>query len=85
MDRYLQYTRDREPVLTAGFIAAMLLAVADRTLGLTDGDLALWGPVAVVIGSVIMRQLVYSPWSYLTALYSDPPDEDDDPAVPPTL
>ena len=40
MDRFLRYTTQKEPALTASFLAAVLLAIAARSLGLTDEDLA---------------------------------------------
>ena len=39
MDRFLRYTTQKEPALTASFLAAVLLAIAARYLGLTDEDL----------------------------------------------
>ena len=44
MDRFLRYTTQKEPALTASFLAAVLLAIAARYLGLTDEDLAILGP-----------------------------------------
>ena len=43
MDRFLRYTTQKEPALTASFLAAVLLAIAARYLGLTDEDLASLG------------------------------------------
>ena len=76
MDRYMRYVRDREPVLSASLIAAFLLALVDRVVGLTDGDLTILGPLAVIIGGAILRQLVYSPESYMRALHRLPPDDE---------
>jgi hypothetical protein len=46
MDRFLRYTTQKELALTASFLAAVLLAIAARYLGLTDEDLAVLGPVS---------------------------------------
>ena len=40
MDRFLRYTTQKEPALTASFLAAVLLAIVARYLQLTDEDLA---------------------------------------------
>ena len=79
LGRFTQYTSQKEPVMTVGIIAAMLLAVVDRVFGLTDGDLALFGPIAVLVVATIMRQLAYSPASYLKALKALPPVGDEEP------
>ena len=76
MDRYLKFVSQKEPVLTATLLAAFGLALLDRFFGLSDGDLAILGPMAVVIGGAILRQLVYSPDSYFKALYSPPPEDE---------
>jgi len=36
MDRFLRHTTQKEPALTASFLAAVLLATAGRYLNLTD-------------------------------------------------
>ncbi len=46
MDRFLRYTTQKEPALTASFRAAVLLAIGARYLNLTDDDLVILGPIA---------------------------------------
>ena len=45
MDRFLAFTTQKEPALTASFLATVLLAIVARYLDLTDEDLAILGPV----------------------------------------
>lgn len=77
LDRFLRFTSEKEPVLSIGLVAAIALAIADRFLNLSDGDLAIYGPIAVLVVSVIMRRFVYSPASYQedvqAALETEPP------------
>lgn len=61
MDRFLRYTTQKEPALTASFLAAILLAIAARDIGLTDEDLAILGPVALIIAGVVIRAGVFAP------------------------
>jgi len=61
MDRFLRYTTQQEPALTASFLAAVLLAVVARYLDLTDDDLAILGPVALMIAGVVIRARVFAP------------------------
>ena len=61
MDRFLKFTTQKEPALTASFVAAVLLAVVARYLELTDEDLAILGPVALIIAGVVVRPGVFSP------------------------
>lgn len=61
MDRFLRYTTQKEPALTASFLAAILLAIAARYIGLTDEDLAILGPVALIIAGVVIRAGVFAP------------------------
>ena len=61
MDRFLRYTTQKEPALTASFLAAVLLAIVARYLYLTDDDLAILGPVALVVAGVVIRAGVFSP------------------------
>ena len=61
MDRFLRYTTQKEPALTASFLAAVLLAIAARYLNLTDDDLVILGPVALIIAGVVIRAGVFAP------------------------
>jgi len=56
-----QALRDAEPALTASFLAAVLLAIAARYLGLTDEDLAILGPVMLIVAGVVIRAGVFAP------------------------
>jgi hypothetical protein len=51
----------KEPALTASFLAAVLLAIAARYLGLTDEDLAILGPVMLIVAGVVIRAGVFAP------------------------
>ena len=61
MDRFLRYTTQKEPALTASFLAAVLLAIVARYLNLTDEDLGILGPVALIVAGVVIRAGVFSP------------------------
>jgi hypothetical protein len=61
MDRFLKHTTQKEPALTASFLAAVLLATVARYFALTDEDLAILGPVAPVIAGVVIRVGMFSP------------------------
>jgi uncharacterized membrane protein YjjP (DUF1212 family) len=61
VDRFLRYTTQKEPALTASFLAAVLLAIAARYLGLTDQDLAILGPVMLILAGVVIRAGVFAP------------------------
>ncbi len=61
MDRFLRYTTQQEPALTASFLAAVLLAIVARYLQLTDEDLAILGPVMLIIAGVVIRAGVFAP------------------------
>ena len=63
MDRFLRYTTQKEPALTASFLAAVLLAIAARYMNLTDDDLAILGPVMLIIAGVVIRTGVFAPAS----------------------
>ena len=63
MERFLRYTTQKEPALTASFLAAVLLAIAARYLQLTDDDLAILGPVMLIIAGVVIRTGVFAPAS----------------------
>jgi hypothetical protein len=55
MDRFLRYTTQKKPAPTASFLPAVLLAIAARYLGLTDEDLAILGPVMLIVAGVRLR------------------------------
>lgn len=60
--RFTKYTTQSEPVITVGIIAAVVLALIDRYLHLTEDDLQLAGLLLVpLVGAVIARLQVYSP------------------------
>ena len=61
MDRFLRYTTQKEPALTASFLAAVLLAIAARYMNLTDDDLAILGPMMLIIAGVVIRAGVFAP------------------------
>ena len=61
VDRFLAYTTQKEPALTASFLAAVLLAIAARYFQLTDEDLAILGPVMLILAGVVIRTGVFSP------------------------
>jgi uncharacterized membrane protein YjjP (DUF1212 family) len=61
VDGFLRYTTQKEPALTASFLAAVLLAIAARYLGLTDEDLAILGPVMLIVAGVTIRAGVFAP------------------------
>ena len=61
MDRFLRYATQKEPALTASFLAAVLLAVVAGYLGLTDEDLAILGPVMIILAGVVVRAGVFAP------------------------
>jgi hypothetical protein len=63
LDRFLRYTTQKEPALTASFLAAVMLAIAARCLGLTDDDLAILGPVMLIVAGVVIRAGVFAPAS----------------------
>ena len=63
MERFDRYTTQKEPALTASFLAAVLLAIAARYLNLTDDDLAILGPVMLIIAGVVIRTGVFAPAS----------------------
>jgi len=75
VDRFLRYTTQKEPALTASFLAAVLLAIATRYLGLTDEDLAILGPVMLIVAGVVIRAGVFAPDTVRDLL--DPAEPDD--------
>jgi uncharacterized membrane protein YjjP (DUF1212 family) len=75
MDRFLRYTTQKEPALTASFLAAVLLAIAARYLGLTDEDLAILGPVMLIIAGVVIRTGVFAPDTVRELLDDEERDE----------
>ena len=76
MDRFLRYTTQKEPALTASFLAAVLLAIAARYLNLADEDLAILGPVMLIVAGVVLRAGVFAPDTVRDLL---DPDEQDEP------
>ena len=75
MDRFLRYTTQKEPALTASFLAAVLLAVVARYLNLTDEDLAILGPVMLIVAGVVIRAGVFAPATVQRLLDDGEPDE----------
>ncbi len=61
MDRFLAFTTQKEPALTASFLAAVLMAIVARYLDLTDEDLAILGPVALILAGIVIRTGLFSP------------------------
>jgi uncharacterized membrane protein YjjP (DUF1212 family) len=61
MDRFLRYTTQKEPAITASFLAAVLLAIIARCLDLTDEDLAILGPIMLIVAGVVIRAGVLAP------------------------
>jgi len=61
MDRFLRHPTQKEPALTATFLAAVLLAIAARYLNLADEDLAILGPVMLIVAGVVIRAGVFAP------------------------
>ena len=59
--RFKRYTTQKEPALTASFLAAVLLAIVARYLQLTDEDLAILGPVMLIVAGVVIRAGVFAP------------------------
>ena len=75
MDRFLRYTTQKEPALTASLLAAVLLAIAARYLGLSDEDLAILGPVMLIVAGVVIRAGVFAPDTVERLLDGGEPDE----------
>lgn len=61
MDRFLKYTTQQEPALTASFLAAILLAIIARFFKLTDDDLSILGPIALIVAGFVIRSRVFAP------------------------
>lgn len=80
MDRFLKYTTQKEPAITASFIGALLLALVARYFNLTEEDLTILGPIALIIGGIVIRQGVFSPASVQKLLS---PDKEPDTGPPP--
>lgn len=75
MDRFLRYTTQRDPALTASFLAAVLLAIAARHLGLSDEDLAVLDPVMLIVAGVVTRAGVFAPDTVRDLQDAKEPDE----------
>ena len=58
VDRFLRYTTQKEPALTA---SSRPLGLAARCLGQTDGDLAILGPISAHRRGVVIRAGVSPP------------------------
>ena len=71
----LRYTIQKEPAFTVSFLAAVLLAIAARYLGLTDEDLAILGPVMLIVAGVVIRAGVFAPDTVRDLLGPEEPDE----------
>ncbi len=61
MERFLRYTTQQEPALTASFLGAVLPAIVARYLDLTDEDMMILGPIVLVIACVVIRAGVFAP------------------------
>ncbi len=61
MERSLAFTTQKEPALTASFLAAVLLAIVARHPDLSDDGIAILGPVALILAGVVIRTGVFSP------------------------
>ena len=69
LSRFLRYTTQQEPVVTAGLLAALALYLLDRYLGLTEDDLTLLGLLLVpVAGALLARFQAWSPASAQRAI-----------------
>jgi hypothetical protein len=77
MNRFLKFTTQEEPAITIGVIAAALLYLVSKFVFLSDDDLAVAGPILVMVISGIIRQGVFSPASVarLTSEGKDEPKE----------
>ncbi len=49
------------PAIAASIRGAVLVAIAARYLDLTDEDLAILGPVMLIVAGVVIRTGVFSP------------------------
>jgi hypothetical protein len=85
MDRFLQYTTGREPVITVNVVAALALGAVVLVLErlgimLSEVELGMLGAAAFVAATWFAREGVFSPATYdqdvTEALYTPPPDED---------
>ena len=61
MNCSLRYTTQKEPALSASFLAAVLPGYRRRYFGLTDEDLAILGPVMLIVAGVVIRGGVFAP------------------------
>ena len=83
MDRFLQYTTGREPVITINVVAALALGAVVlllERLGVTlsEVELGMLGAAAFVAATWFARQGVFSPATYQRdvseALHAEPPE-----------
>lgn len=64
LTRFLRYTTQSEPVLSASVVAAFVLAALDRHFHLTDDDLQLIGLLATpIVAGLLARLSAWSPRS----------------------
>lgn len=84
MDRFLQYTTGREPVISTSVIAALILGavvlVAERLgFAFSETELLLLGSGALLVAGYVGRHFAVAPQTYAddvhAALYSPPPEE----------
>lgn len=69
LSRFLRYTTQDEPVVSAGLLAALGLYLIDRYLHLTEDDLQLLGLLLVpVAGALLARFRAWSPSSAAKAI-----------------
>lgn len=77
--RFKRFTTQREPVLSVATVAAFVLFLIDRQLGLTDDDLELLGMLLVpIVAGVVARLRAWSPESVereIDAAYSEGRDD----------
>lgn len=62
--RFLRFTTKKQPAVSISLIAAIVMALLARYLHLTEDDLALFGPIVVILVGVVIRAKVFSPWTH---------------------
>lgn len=60
MERFLKFTTQKKPALTASLLAAILLAIVAKYVNLTDDDLAILAPIFVIVAGIAIRSKVFS-------------------------
>lgn len=64
LSRFTRYTTQKEPVLSAGVLAAIVLAILSRFVRLTEDDLQLLGLLLVpIVTALVARLKAWSPAS----------------------